>query len=440
MQTSHRVRGIFWGSIFLLLTIAPLLILFVDALPAGRDFWVEFSVALAFAGLSMLGLQFGVTARFRHITSAWGIDIVYHFHRQISLIAFAFVLAHPLILFVVNPETMQLLNVIEAPWRARFGVAAVVLLIALVVTSLWRVQLRLQYEVWRLSHGILATLIILLAMLHVLGVGHYINSPLQRGLWIALTVIWIGLLVYVRIIKPIWMIRRPYAVEQIIPERGDSYTLILKPVGHAGFEHKPGQFAWLSLWNTPFAITEHPFSIASSAENDNHIAFTIKNLGDFTSTIANVKPGKRAYIDGPYGTFSVDRFTAQAYTFIGGGVGVTPIMGTLRTLADRGSTHDLTLIYGNPNWEDVTYREELEELKQRLNLRVIHVLEEPPDDWQGETGFVTAELLRRYLPADLEQHEYFICGPDPMMDAVEAALEELEVPLDKYHSERYNLN
>ena len=58
----------------------------------------------------MMGLQFGLTARFRYVTEPWGEDVIYHFHRQISLIAVGLVVAHPLILFVVQPELLALLQ------------------------------------------------------------------------------------------------------------------------------------------------------------------------------------------------------------------------------------------------------------------------------------------------------------------------------------------
>ena len=55
-----------------------------------------------------------------------------------------------------------------------------------------------------------------------------------------------------------------------------------------------------------------------------------------------------------------------------------------------------------------------------------------------ETGFINAELFKRYLTAPYADHEYFICGPNIMMDAIEKALGELGVPMSKYHSERYS--
>jgi predicted ferric reductase len=121
MQLRYAVRGAAWVILYLFFILAPLFALLVGPLPPTRDFWTEFSVAIGYAGLAMMGLQFGLTARFRQVTEPWGEDFIYHFHRQISLIAVGLVVAHPLILFVVRPELLALLNSIEAPWRARFA-------------------------------------------------------------------------------------------------------------------------------------------------------------------------------------------------------------------------------------------------------------------------------------------------------------------------------
>jgi predicted ferric reductase len=53
-------------------------------------------------------------------------------------------------------------------------------------------------------------------------------------------------------------------------------------------------------------------------------------------------------------------------------------------------------------------------------------------------GFVDTDVFERHLPEPYDEHEYFICGPDVMMDAIERALGALHVPKPKYHSERYS--
>jgi predicted ferric reductase len=236
------------------------------------------------------------------------------------------VVAHPVIIFGERPEMLALLNVFEAPWRARFAVASTVALLALVATSVWRKLLRLQYEVWRVLHGALAALAVGLGMTHAVMWGNYISMPWKAAYWIALTAFWVGALVYVRLGKPVLMLCRPYRVTAVRPERGSAWTLALMPEGHNGFRFQPGQFAWLSLWNGPFGMREHPFSFSSSAERLGEMTMTIRELGDFTATVKEVRPGQRAYLDGPYGAFSVDRHRSPGYVFIVGGVGITPVI------------------------------------------------------------------------------------------------------------------
>jgi len=69
---------------------------------------------------------------------------------------------------------------------------------------------------------------------------------------------------------------------------------------------------------------------------------------------------------------------------------------------------------------------------------IVHVLSDPPAGWTGEQGYIGAALFRRHLPPPYADHEYFICGPNMMMDAIEKALGEMDVPMSKYHSERYS--
>ena len=435
---NRAIQGAFWIGVYLILTLAPLFILLIGPSPKGRGFWTEFSVAIGFAGLAIMGMQFLLTARFRHVAAPYGLDIMYHFHRQISWVAFVLVVAHPLIIFWERPEMIRLLNVFEAPWRARLAVASVVALVAMIATSIWRRRMGLNYETWRVLHGVLAVLAVGLAMGHIAMWGNYVGTPWKLAFWVLLTTSWIGSLAYVRVWKPLVMLRRPYRVAAVQPEGGDAWTLAFEPEGHPGFRFQPGQFAWVSLWNGPYGMREHPFSFSSSAERDGPVTMTIKELGDFTSTIKEVRVGQRAYLDGPYGAFSVDRNRSPGYVFIAVGVGITPMISTLRTLADRGNDQPLLLIYGSKTWGDVIFREELEGLKGRLNLTIEHVISRPPEGWQGERGRVTKEMLGRLLPRDRNSRDYFLCGPDAMMDAVERALTELGVSLAFIHSERYN--
>ncbi|MDZ4185676.1 MAG: ferric reductase-like transmembrane domain-containing protein [Desulfuromonadales bacterium] len=430
--------GLFVIGAYLVLAMFPLFVLLVGPEIPGRGFWRELSVGLGFAGLAMMGLQFFLTGRFQGITSPYGIDVVYHFHRAISLLAFIFLLLHPLILLFSAPATLGLMNPVAAPEWITAGSIAFFAFALIVISSLYRQQLGLSYERWRMIHGYGAVAAVTLSLWHMIGVNYYLQGDVKRGLWIAITITWVLALLYIRLVKPLLMSRQPYTIEAVIPERCSSWTLILKPEGHAGMEFKPGQFVWLTIGKSPFSIREHPFSFSSSAMHPEKLAFTIKELGDFTNTIGSVSPGTRAYIDGPYGSFTPDRYQFSGYVFISGGVGITPVMSILRTFADRHELRPLLLFYGSKEWEEVTFREELELLQCQLNLQVVHVLTAPPEGWTGEQGFIDAEVMGRYLPQQRMDCEYFVCGPLPMQQGIRSALEQLGVPAEQVQSESFN--
>lgn len=164
---------------------------------------------------------------------------------------------------------------------------------------------------------------------------------------------------------------------------------------------KPGQFAWITLWKTPFSDTEHPFSFSSSSEKPDEISFTIKDLEKFTSTIKELKVGQDVYVDGPHGVFSMDRHPdTQKLIFIAGGIDITSIMSMLRSMADRHDQRPVKLFYNNRDWNSLTFREEIADLKKKLDLQVVYTLEKPPQKWEGEAGYLTEMILKKYLPQE----------------------------------------
>lgn len=442
MRSPHAGAALRWIALYLFFSVLPLIIVLAGPKPAGRNFLIEFSVGLGFTALAMMCLQFVLTARLKWLKEPFGSDLVYGFHRAVSMVAVVFVAMHPLILFFTESRTEVLirLDFVNHPLFPRWGFAAALALLLLAATSLRRKQWGISYEAWRRAHAILAVAAVLFGVLHVAVENHYFGMLAKGILWIVYTLMWIGIILWVRFLKPLSQIRKPWVVETVRPERGNAYTVTLAPVGHQGFEFLPGQFAWVTFFASPFSDQAHPFSISSSALHAPRLDFTVKALGDFTRRLADLHAGDSAYVDGPFGAISADRHRhASGFVMIAGGIGITPMMSHLRTFADRAETRPLLLIYANNTWDDVTFREEIDRLTPQLNLRVVHVLARPNASWDGETGFVTRDLLSRHIPLPDTGHEYFICGPPAMMTAVEDALAALGVNPGSLHSERFDL-
>lgn len=435
---NRTISGTFWISLYLFIVLAPMFLMLVRPVPSGRSFWLELSVALGFVGLTQIALQFVLIVRFRRITAPYGIDLILKYHRQIALVAVLLVFLHPIILFVEQPYRLELLNPLRGNWASRAGLGAIIALLLIVLLSVYRKQIKLDYEVWRITHAWLAIIALVLAQAHVAMAGLYTNTAWKHAIWILFSTLMVGLIAYLRLIKPYLQRHKPYRVVEVHAERGETYTLVLEPEGHEGLRFAPGQFAWIKI-HQAYTINEHPFSFASSAEQTGRLQFGIKELGDFSRRIKEVAAGTRVYVDGPHGAFSVDRYQAAGYVFLAGGVGVTPILSSLRTLADRQDPRPLILFYADKTWDGLAFREELEALKERLDLNVVYILEDPPEDWGGEKGFIDEALLERHLPAEGIHRMYFVCGPGPMMDAVNRALQQRGVPIEQIQMERFDL-
>jgi predicted ferric reductase len=439
-MNSRTSRTVVWVGAWLLLALGPLAILLCSELPPPRGFWIEFSAALGFIALAMFALQFVLTARFKGIASPHGLDAILQFHREAGLVAIAFALLHPVVMVVSAPPYIEFLDPRVMFARAAMLIAVIPAMFLVVFLAFRRRPLRIPYEWWRLSHGLLGLFIVVAGLVHVLQVNWYVAEKWQRNLWIGLTAGALLLLGHARIVKPLMMRRHPYRIVDLRVEAARTWTMALEPAGHAGVRFKAGQFAWLTIGPTPFSMQQHPFSISSSAAHPQRLEFTIRELGDFTSTIGSIKVGSTAFVEGPYGGFVPDLSRRSGLVLIAGGVGIAPMMSILRTLRDTNDSRPVILIYGSHSREQIIFKNELESLKTTLRLQLVFVLEEPDDNLSSEIGRIREDLLERHVPPGRRiDFQYFICGPAPMMDMVEQYFTRRGVPSRLVHSERFDI-
>jgi predicted ferric reductase len=425
-----------WLGLYLLLCLSPLVLLSFGA-PTPRGFWLELGVGLGVVGFAILALQSLSIARFRHVAPFFGSDAILLFHRQLGFIALFFVLAHPLLLLAVEPRYIEYLDPHVNALRAIFLIMATIGVILLVALPPLRKKISLEYEWWRLSHAVFAAGVLVVGLVHGLQVGHYLSGFGKQIVWVLVLLAGLLPIVYVRLVRPWLAKKKAYRVEEVRAERGDTSTLVLRPDRHEGFSFAAGQFAWLTLGNSPFRLQQHPYSLAGSSVAPHQYRVTIKALGDFSSTIPRVSPGSRAFLDGPYGSFSLGAQPLEGAVLIMGGIGITPAISMLRTCRDLGERRRLILIYANESWDEVAFREELGALEDELDLEVVHVLNDPPKGWQGETGLLRDDVLERHLPRDGGDYHYFVCGPPPMMAVAEKYLATRGVPIWNRSVERF---
>jgi Ferric reductase like transmembrane component len=135
-RVTRAVRAVFWVIAYLGVVIAPLVFATIGASEPDHGFWTNFSVALGFVGLATTGLEFAIVARFQPVAAPFGQDALLQFHRQIGYVGLAFLLVH--VAISAKWESLTFVNAVTAPALVWFGMAAVLALITLVVTSVWR--------------------------------------------------------------------------------------------------------------------------------------------------------------------------------------------------------------------------------------------------------------------------------------------------------------
>jgi len=231
-------------------------------------------------------------------------------------------------------------------------------------------------------------------------------------------------------------------VARVFQETPKVKTFRLAPVEGVGalpFEFEPGQFLTLSVHSGGNQV-KRSYSIASSPCCHGWCDLTVKHeSGGIVSGYLHeqVKEGDLLDASGPYGRFTFRGVESDSVVFLGGGVGITPLMSSIRYLTDQSWNGRIDLVYACKDLESVIFRDELNHLARRHpNLHVSIVLsDESSAAWAGPRGFITAELLGQ-IP-QIRSRRIHLCGPPVMMDAVRNELGKLGIDLASVHSELF---
>jgi ferredoxin-NADP reductase len=212
----------------------------------------------------------------------------------------------------------------------------------------------------------------------------------------------------------------------------DIWSLRLERPG--GYEFEAGQWFRLTLQTTDGPVAE-TFSHCS-APSDPYLELTTRRSGSpFKQALEGLSPGDRVRIAGPGGRLRVADDVGRV-AFLIGGIGITPVRGILRDAASRNRHFDdALLLYGNRDETCVPFIGELSKLGG-IGVRVVVAYEHPPLEWTGETGFITAEMVRRHMGAD-DGRPFVVAGPPAMVSAMEAVLDGLGVPAGRRMVERF---
>ena len=188
------------------------------------------------------------------------------------------------------------------------------------------------------------------------------------------------------------------------------------------------------------------YSLANPPSEPTRLRFTIriatpppgtKGLppGTGSTYIFGLKPGDKVTLSGPFGEFAVKE-SDREMCFVGGGAGMAPLRSHVRQqMLALNTRRRITFWYGARSRQEMFYDEEFADLQARFPNFTYHVAlsdPQPEDNWDGPVGFIHQVAHDLYLSKhpDPTEIEYYLCGPPPMVAAVERMLYDLGVESD----------
>jgi ferredoxin-NADP reductase len=305
--------------------------------------------------------------------------------------------------------------------------AAFALLVMAAVTSARIAKRRMRYETWWAVH-LYTYLALALSFSHQLAIGvMFLGHPLARVFWMALWIGTAGVVFAYRILLPIWRSTfHQLRVASVQQETADVVSVVLEGKRLRLMPISGGQFIQLRILRRGLWWQAHPYSV-SAMPDGRFLRVTVKELGDHSGALAQLEPGTRVAIEGPYGAFTAAARKRDQVVMIGAGVGVTP----LRALLEDLPAHvDAVLLARAPDERSLVLRDELRALIKLRGGRLHELLggrRQAPLD---------RETLRRLVP-DIARRDVFICGPAGFTTTVLRAVRALGVPADQVHHEEF---
>lgn len=238
-------------------------------------------------------------------------------------------------------------------------------------------------------------------------------------------------------------------VVEITRETADAITMHFENPENQPVPYKSGQFLTLILPIGGKSV-RRAYSLCSAPFEGKRLSVTVKRVsnGLMSNFLPdNVKVGDLIEVMAPIGNFCLEPKENETRTVVllGGGSGITPLMSIAKTVLKFEKNSKLVLLYGNRDEDSTIFKAAFDQMAAENpdRFKVEHVFNQPknPNCPPTHTGNLDRSkiisLLEKYGVTNLLDTEYYICGPELMMEEARAALNLLKVPTDKVHKESF---
>ncbi len=305
--------------------------------------------------------------------------------------------------------------------------AAFVLMVLAGVTSIPQVRRAMKYQTWWAVHVYLY-LALVLAFAHEIKTGvMFIGHPISLDFWIALSAVALGIVLSLRIVRPLVKnMRHQLRVVSVKEEAPGVYSLVLKGRNMSRFNVSGGQFFQWRFISRDLWWHSHPYSI-SAMPRPPFLRVTIKRLGMQSLAATRLKPGTRVFAEGPYGVFTRHVRRGDRIILIGAGVGISPIRSLLEDLPVG---TDVTVILRASNLVDIVHREEIKKLVEERGGQLHEIV--------GSRKKVNLNLkVLQKLVGNVSNADVYVCGPAGFSQGIAETMSRLGARRERIHQEAF---
>lgn len=210
-----------------------------------------------------------------------------------------------------------------------------------------------------------------------------------------------------------------------------------------GFSYKAGQSIDLYLINPPETDAEgnkRAYSLSSAPDDTELLIATRMRDTAFKRVLKSLPIGSELTLEGPFGDMTLHENTARPAVFLAGGIGITPFYSMAKDATTHALPHRITLFYSNRRPEDSAFLAELQELAtQNPHFTFVPTMtdmEKSAQTWTGEHGYITAEMLTKYVSLE-DKPVFYMAGPPAMVTAMRTMLNSAGVSNDDIRTEEF---
>jgi 3-phenylpropionate/trans-cinnamate dioxygenase ferredoxin reductase subunit len=350
-------------------------------------------------------------------------------HQSIGKYVLFLILLHPIFITLYYLEKKQInpfsLSVgLPFDLYVVLGITALIILFLVVVTSVF-FRTKMSFPSWFGLH-VTSYAAIILIFIHSLPIGQTIAETPLGPIWVLLAGFVVLTFLY-RLLQQAGIGQSLYTISKVEDAGNEAVEIVCRPQKKR-LMPEIGQFIY---FRRNRGQSGRPFTV-SRFDQDN-LSITVKAQGSYSTGLQAARPGEKVYLDGPYGIFMQRALeTRRPLVMIAGGIGITPFYRLLT--AEKDPDRDMALFYGSTTTDEIIYRKQLDEMK---HVKVVHVISDQ-DDYEGEKGFITRELIEKYVRQDLTAYEFLLCGPPVMILKIEQALLDAGIPSKQIHHELFS--